>query len=200
MNPLTKQWFYKGFYKKLKESIPSEKADSIWSEAGKEYQAKPDNPKLSAEVKNKAYQVLMTDMVDATVAGAKGVTYAKINSSFESTDNKKLRDGFVKDLPEDFKTNYESLILESARKGTFNMKFASEACDRALAMTMDERKKAADAEKAKNAGNAKNANRSSNSEAERKLDELSDVLKRDPKRVNQFREKAPAPEKSPLKK
>ena len=37
MIPLTKQWFYKGFYKKLKESIPSEKADSIWSEAGKEY-------------------------------------------------------------------------------------------------------------------------------------------------------------------
>ena len=178
--------YYKGLY--------YEALDKSTEEAGKAYQAKPDDQKLTKAVKNKAYQVLMTDMVEATFARAKGVTYAKINNSFDSPDNKKLRDGFIKDLPEDFKTNYEKLILDSAWQGTFNRKSASDACDKALAMTMDERKKAADA------GNAKNANKSTKSQAEKQLDELLDMLKRDSRRVNQFREKAPAPEKSPIKK
>ena len=178
--------YYKGLY--------YEALDKSTEEAGKAYQAKPDDQKLTKAVKNKAYQVLMTDMVESTFARAKGVTYAKINNSFDSADNKKLRDGFIKDLPEDFKTNYEKLILDGARQGTFNRKFASDACDKALAMTMDERKKATDA------GNAKNANKSTKSQAEKQLDELLDMMKRDSRRVNQFREKAPAPEKSPIKK
>ena len=185
---------YKGlFYEALEKST---------EEAGKAYQAKPDDPKLAAAVKNKAYQVLMTDMVEATVGRAKGVAYTKFNNSLDSTDNKKYRDGFIKDLPEDFKTTYENLILDSARKGTFTLKSASDACDKALAMTMDERKKASDAknvknaENEKNAGNAKKANNSAKSEAERKLDDLVDVLKRNPRRIEQLREKAPGPKKS----
>jgi len=37
MNPLVRQWFYRGFHKKLKASIGKAAADQIWHDAGKEY-------------------------------------------------------------------------------------------------------------------------------------------------------------------
>ena len=37
MNPLDKQLFFKGFRKQLAASMPPEKADKIWTEAGEEY-------------------------------------------------------------------------------------------------------------------------------------------------------------------
>ena len=37
MNPLNKQWFFKGFYKKLTTSLGKDTADRIWAEAGKEF-------------------------------------------------------------------------------------------------------------------------------------------------------------------
>ena len=37
MNPLNRQFFYKGFHKTLAASFGREAADSIWEEAGKEY-------------------------------------------------------------------------------------------------------------------------------------------------------------------
>ena len=37
MNPLNRQLFYRGFHKKLSESLGKNTADQIWDEAGKEY-------------------------------------------------------------------------------------------------------------------------------------------------------------------
>ena len=37
MNPLNRQWFFKGFHKKLTVSLGKDDADRIWDEAGKEY-------------------------------------------------------------------------------------------------------------------------------------------------------------------
>ena len=37
MNPLNRQWFYKGFRKMLRASLPIAQADRIWEEAGGEY-------------------------------------------------------------------------------------------------------------------------------------------------------------------
>ena len=37
MNPLNGQWFYRGFHKKLAESLGRDAADRIWDDAGKEY-------------------------------------------------------------------------------------------------------------------------------------------------------------------
>ncbi|MBR3537819.1 MAG: hypothetical protein IKN79_01950 [Eubacterium sp.] len=62
--------------------------------------------------------------------------------------------------------------------GTFNSKYASDACDKALAMSMDEAKKGKDVA------------------AEKKLKDLMNTLKRDPRRVDKYREKVPAPKKS----
>lgn len=46
MNPLNRQWFYKGFRKMLRASVPAARADQIWEEAGGEYarilSAQPD--------------------------------------------------------------------------------------------------------------------------------------------------------------
>jgi len=36
MNPLNRQWFYRGFHKKLTVSIGKDAADRLWKEAGKE--------------------------------------------------------------------------------------------------------------------------------------------------------------------
>lgn len=38
MNPLEKQWFYKGFRTILRNRIGNEKADRIWSDAGRKYE------------------------------------------------------------------------------------------------------------------------------------------------------------------
>lgn len=38
MNPLDKQWFYRGFRKNLKESFGADRASQIWNEAGEEYE------------------------------------------------------------------------------------------------------------------------------------------------------------------
>ncbi len=38
MNPLDRQWFYKGFRKKIKETMPAVKAEIIWEDAGREYE------------------------------------------------------------------------------------------------------------------------------------------------------------------
>lgn len=37
MNPLNRQWFYRGFHRKLTASIGKDAADRLWEEAGKEY-------------------------------------------------------------------------------------------------------------------------------------------------------------------
>ncbi|MCR5794050.1 MAG: L-2-amino-thiazoline-4-carboxylic acid hydrolase [Solobacterium sp.] len=37
MNPLNRQWFYRGFHKKLAAALGREAADRIWDDAGKEY-------------------------------------------------------------------------------------------------------------------------------------------------------------------
>ena len=37
MNPLNRQWLYRGFHKKLTASFGKDTADQIWDEAGKEY-------------------------------------------------------------------------------------------------------------------------------------------------------------------
>jgi len=37
MNPLNRQWFYKGFRKRLAVSLGRDVADEIWDDAGKEY-------------------------------------------------------------------------------------------------------------------------------------------------------------------
>lgn len=37
MNPLNKQWFYRGFHRELRDSLPQEQADEIWEDAGVEY-------------------------------------------------------------------------------------------------------------------------------------------------------------------
>ena len=37
MNPLKKQWFFKGFYKELRSVMTFREADAIWQEAGEEY-------------------------------------------------------------------------------------------------------------------------------------------------------------------
>lgn len=37
MNPLNREWFYRGFRKKLRIVLPMEKAEEIWESAGKEY-------------------------------------------------------------------------------------------------------------------------------------------------------------------
>ena len=38
MNPLDRQWFYRGFLKKMKETMPDTKAEIIWEDAGREYE------------------------------------------------------------------------------------------------------------------------------------------------------------------
>ena len=37
MNPLNKEWFYRGFHKTLKSTLSKEQADRIWHDAGQEY-------------------------------------------------------------------------------------------------------------------------------------------------------------------
>lgn len=37
MNPLNRQWFYRGFRKRLAASLGRDAADIIWADAGKEY-------------------------------------------------------------------------------------------------------------------------------------------------------------------
>ena len=37
MNPLNRQWFYRGSRKRLAASLGREAAGGIWAEAGKEY-------------------------------------------------------------------------------------------------------------------------------------------------------------------
>ena len=37
MNPLDKQWFYRGFRKQLRAELGRQKADVVWREAGQEY-------------------------------------------------------------------------------------------------------------------------------------------------------------------
>lgn len=37
MNPLNRQWFYRGFRKTLRTSLPTGQADQLWEEAGQEY-------------------------------------------------------------------------------------------------------------------------------------------------------------------
>lgn len=37
MNPLNRQWFYRGFRKRLAASLGRDAADAIWDDAGKEY-------------------------------------------------------------------------------------------------------------------------------------------------------------------
>ena len=37
MNPLNRQWFFRGFHKKLKDLLGRDTADQIWDEAGKEF-------------------------------------------------------------------------------------------------------------------------------------------------------------------
>lgn len=37
MNPLNKQWFFKGFRKTLGNSLPADRAEKLWKEAGSEY-------------------------------------------------------------------------------------------------------------------------------------------------------------------
>ena len=147
-------------------------------ETGKEYQEKPKDPKCAEAVKTTAYQVVMTDVVEGSFANGKNATYKKINDALDSTADKKQRNEFIDGLPASFKTNFENLILDGAGKGTFNKDFASDACDKALAKSLD------DAKKGKNVA------------AEKKLKDLVSKLKRDPKRVDKFREKAPAPKKS----
>ena len=36
MDPLKKQWFFRGFYKELRGVMPIREADEIWQEAGEE--------------------------------------------------------------------------------------------------------------------------------------------------------------------
>lgn len=37
MNPLTRQWFYRGFRKQLRAILGSQRAEAVWREAGQEY-------------------------------------------------------------------------------------------------------------------------------------------------------------------
>ena len=37
MNPLNRQWFYRGFRKSLTASLGRDAADRVWDDAGKEY-------------------------------------------------------------------------------------------------------------------------------------------------------------------
>ncbi len=37
MNPLSRQWFYRGFHKALRDALPKAQADVIWKDAGLEY-------------------------------------------------------------------------------------------------------------------------------------------------------------------
>ena len=37
MNPLNRQWFYRGFRKRLAASLGKDAADQVWADAGKEY-------------------------------------------------------------------------------------------------------------------------------------------------------------------
>ncbi len=37
MNPLNKEWFYRGFHKALRQTLPKAQADRIWRDAGQEY-------------------------------------------------------------------------------------------------------------------------------------------------------------------
>ena len=37
MNPLDRQWFYRGFHKQLRAELGSQKAEAVWREAGQEY-------------------------------------------------------------------------------------------------------------------------------------------------------------------
>ena len=37
MNPLNRQWFYRGFRKQLRVELGSQKAEAVWREAGQEY-------------------------------------------------------------------------------------------------------------------------------------------------------------------
>ena len=37
MNPLDKQWLYRGFHKQLRVELGSQKAEAVWREAGQEY-------------------------------------------------------------------------------------------------------------------------------------------------------------------
>ena len=39
MNPLNRQWFYRGFRRRLVTALGRTQADTIWDEAGKEYQS-----------------------------------------------------------------------------------------------------------------------------------------------------------------
>ena len=37
MNPLNRQWFYRGFYRKLRTALGTDAGDRIWEDAGREY-------------------------------------------------------------------------------------------------------------------------------------------------------------------
>lgn len=37
MNPLDRQWFYRGFHKQLRAILGSQRAEAVWREAGQEY-------------------------------------------------------------------------------------------------------------------------------------------------------------------
>ncbi|MBO4863308.1 MAG: hypothetical protein J5517_02980 [Eubacterium sp.] len=166
------QGYYKElFYKNLESSS---------KKIGEAYQAKPEDQKLAKDVLNKAYQVIMTDVVENTIARQKGTPYDTINRAYDSTADKKQRDAFIDDhlVPESFKKNYEKLILDGAKKGKMSAGFASDSCDKALAMTLDDAKKAKD------------------TQTELKVKHLMDKLKRNPRQVEKLREKAPEVQKT----
>ena len=39
MNPLNRQWFYRGFRRRLVTALGGTRADTVWDDAGKEYQS-----------------------------------------------------------------------------------------------------------------------------------------------------------------
>jgi len=47
MNPLNKEWFYRGFHKVLRNTLPKEQADRIWYDAGQQYvHTLAENPEI----------------------------------------------------------------------------------------------------------------------------------------------------------
>ena len=79
MNPLNSQWFYRGLKQKLKEQLPTEKAEKIWQEAGKEY---AEILSLDAELKKHKGAMVLPAVVLYRVLEKNGEDAEKILNAY----------------------------------------------------------------------------------------------------------------------
>lgn len=122
------------FYKKLELNTRN---------IGKKYMEDPDNAQVAEDVLNKAYQIIMVNVVEKTTANEKGVPYDAINKAFDATSNNKQIGLFIKEKITSikFKQTYEKLVLGAAKEGKLGIDAALEACDKALGITLEEYEK-----------------------------------------------------------